>query len=49
MKNIILNIQNLFKKQDQYVDWNVYSNHIKDIDDLLWRQQVRMRSLKNCS
>jgi hypothetical protein len=45
---MISTIKNLFT-QPNYVNWDDYSSHIKEIDDLLWRQNVRRKSVKNLS
>ena len=45
---MISKIKNMFT-QDHYVGWDTYSSHIKGVDDLLWRQQVRRKSLNNVS
>ena len=45
---MISKIKNMFA-QDYYVGWEDYSSHIKEVDDLLWRQQVRKKSINNIS
>jgi len=42
----MFNVLNIFKKTE-YMQWNDYNYLITQLDDFLWRQNVRKQNIQN--
>jgi len=40
-------VVNVFWRKTDYLGWDEYASFVSELDDLLWRQAVRERSLAN--